>query len=711
MAIRMTGLTSGLDTESIIEALVSAQKMKTTKVQNKLTKSEWSEEIWKDMNKKLYSFYTKELTKFKTQGSYLTKKASSSNESVATATATNSAVAGSHSLAVKSLASSQMVTGSVIDANSTVKSLADLGMDVGTVIDIKGANGKSSKLEVTATTTIADFLSSCKSAGLNASFDTNQKRLFISSKESGEANAFSITTKKSDRYEADQEINTLLESACDESLYTDYISAADTIKEKLRAGVEAGKAPDMNNAAIDILNCVRGNYSDATITDKLNTYGVTLDEYNEFKTKFNNAKAYDEDDKLNDIMSDYLADYATASEVKTNFDAIAANNDTLLFSSELKNEYKKLQSLDETSYANLKTLTEASSDDELSAAGVTRDQVKAYALLKGTLGVDVDKFDELMERYIKNESKDSTSNPLKNIGLGEIEAGVISGNAGASIKAASDAVIVLDGAELSGTSNSFSVNGMTLNLTSTTENQNGGFDEIMITVNNDTKAAYDMVKDFVKKYNELLEEMNTKYSAKSARDYDPLTDEQKEAMTDDEVEKWETKIKDSLLRRDDTLNGIISTMRSSLQLTVDVDGKKYSLASFGIKTSTDYTEKGKLHIFGDEDDDTYSSETNKLMDALENNPDAVMKTLAEAGQKLYDSLTKKMSKTSLSSALTFYNDKQMDDAQAEYKKKIQEMEKKLTQLEDKYYKQFSAMETALTKMQNSASSVTSFFGY
>ena len=151
-------------------------------------------------------------------------------------------------------------------------------------------------------------------------------------------------------------------------------------------------------------------------------------------------------------------------------------------------------------------------------------------------------------------------------------------------------------------------------------------------------------------------------------------------------------------------------MRNSLQLTVEVDGKKYSLASFGIRTSTDYTEKGKLHIFGDEDDETYSSEKNKLMEALENNPDAVMKTLAEAGQKLYDSLTKKMEKTSLSSALTFYNDKQMDDSQAEYKKKIKELEKKLTTLEDKYYKQFTAMETALTKMQNNASSIMSFFG-
>ena len=87
-----------------------------------------------------------------------------------------------------------------------------------------------------------------------------------------------------------------------------------------------------------------------------------------------------------------------------------------------------------------------------------------------------------------------------------------------------------------------------------------------------------------------------------------------------------------------------------------------------------------------------------------------MKTLAQAGQSLYDALTKKMSKTSLSSALTFYNDKQLDNTQSQYKKRISELEEKLTDLEDKYYKQFTAMEVALTKMQNSANSVTSFFG-
>ena len=613
MAIRMTGLTSGLDTEAIIEALVSAQKMKVTKVENQLTKSEWTEDIWKDLNKKLYSFYTTELTKFKTQGSYLTKKAKSSNESVATATATNSAAVGSHTLAVKSLASSQMITGAKIGATSTLDKLTDLGMAEGTVINITGANGKSSQLEITSSTTIEDFVSSCKSAGLNANFDTTQKRLFISSSDSGAENAFSITTGTSERTVANNAIHSLLENA-------DSVSAG--------------------------------------------TSDVT----------------------------------------------------------DLKSAYETLQSLDEATYNNLQGMDlDNATDADIATAGLTQEQVDAYRLLKDNLTTDeLNSFDEQMVKYIRNEITSGTAGSSSQwtlLGLDEIDstgktsADNQTGTSGLNIKWASDAVILLDGAELTGSSNNFSVNGLTLNLTSTTLNKStADYDEITLNVSNDTQAAYDMVKNFVKKYNELLDEMNTKYAAASARDYAPLTDEQKEAMTDDEVEKWETKIKDSLLRRDGTLSSIITAMRTSLQVTVDVDGKKYSLASFGIKTSSDYTEKGKLHIFGDADDETYSTETNALMEALENDPEAVMKTLAEAGQSLYESMTKKMSKTSLSSALTFYNDKQMDNAQSDYKKKIKELEEKLTDLEDRYYSKFTAMETALTKMQSSTSAITSFFG-
>ena len=168
MAIRMTGINSGLDTDSIIQALVSAQKAKVTKVQNKLTKSEWTEDIWKDVNTKLYSLYTKQLTKFKTQGSYLTKKVSSSDESVATATATASAANGSHTLKVNKLAAAQSVTGAAISAASNKATLTSLGMEEGTVIKIATAEGKTKELEVTSDTTIADFTDACKSVGLNA---------------------------------------------------------------------------------------------------------------------------------------------------------------------------------------------------------------------------------------------------------------------------------------------------------------------------------------------------------------------------------------------------------------------------------------------------------------------------------------------------------------------------------------------------------------
>ena len=725
MAIRMTGLTSGLDTESIVAALVSAQKMKGTKVQNKLTKSEWTEEIWKGLNTKLYSFYTKELTKFKTQGSYLTKKATSSKEAAVTATASNSAANGSHSLEIRSLASSQNVTGAKIkDATSTMKSLTDLGMTAGTVIKLSTADGKkSAQLEVTGTTTIADFVSTCKSIGLNANFDTKQQRFFISSASSGADQGFSITTGTSTRMDADKKIKDLISNATgtDDALYDNYVSAADTIKAKLKSTLESSGG-SMVDAATDILECARDGDDDATVQEKLAKYGITDEEYATFKDAYNAARAVDDADRtLNNNMCGYLAEQQDESGLKGIFESFAASSDSVLFRSELSSAYDSLKDLNSDQFAELKTLAmnDTATEDDITAAGLTLDQVNNYKLL--TQHIDKDAFDTQMEIYAKNEVTGATKLPdgksqLTVLGLDEIDAtgktesDNISGS-GLSIKWANDAVIKLDGAELTGSSNTFTVNGLTLNLTGTTlDKTTGEYEEIQLNVTNDTDTAYKMVKDFVKKYNELLEEMNKLYKADSARGYDPLTDEQKEAMTDDEIEKWETKIKDSLLRRDDTLSGIITVMRSSLQTTTEVDGKKYSLSSFGIRTSSDYTENGKLHIYGDEDDETYSTQTNMLKAALEENPEAVMKTLAEAGQSLYDAMTKKMAKTSLSSALTFYNDKKMDDDQKAYKKQISSLEDKLNDLEDRYYKQFTAMEKAMTKMQNSASVFGTYYG-
>ena len=152
------------------------------------------------------------------------------------------------------------------------------------------------------------------------------------------------------------------------------------------------------------------------------------------------------------------------------------------------------------------------------------------------------------------------------------------------------------------------------------------------------------------------------------------------------------KIKDSLFRNDTTLNSITSAMKNAMASTVEFNGAKYSLAAFGIQTSTDYSEKGLLHIYGDTDDATYSTMDDKLKKALMDDPDSVINVLSGVAKNLYSAMTDKMKTSSISSAFTFYNDKQMNKELKEYSSQISKWTEKLSDMEDSYYKQFSAKE-------------------
>ena len=77
---------------------------------------------------------------------------------------------------------------------------------------------------------------------------------------------------------------------------------------------------------------------------------------------------------------------------------------------------------------------------------------------------------------------------------------------------------------------------------------------------------------------------------------------------------------------------------------------------------------------------------------------------------LYNTLGKKMSSSSLSSAFTIYNDKQMSSQYSEYQNKIDDWEERLDKYEETYYKKFAAMETALSKLQSQTSSLSSMLG-
>lgn len=504
MPIRMTGMASGIDVDAVVKELMSAQKLRKTNLEGKKEKLSWKQDAWKEMNTKLYSFYTSSLSKMKTKGNYQARKATASDASKVSVSATT-ATAGSYTLKVDKLASAEYVTGADIKAkgfDGTTK-LADAGMEVGSKITIKtGKNlDKEFEFEVTEETTISDFTNKLKEAGLNANFDAKSGRFFISAKDSGVDNKFTI-----------------------------------------ESNAEAGKG--------------------------LETLGLT-------------------------------------------------------------------------------NITE-----ELATTGQKADNTSQVAIVK-----------------------------------------------------ASDAKVELNGAIIESGSNTINANGLKLDLLGATKEG----EEIKISVTKDTQSVYDKVKDFVKGYNDLMEEMYKKYNAASARNYSMLTSDQKDAMTDDEVEKWEGKIKDSLLRRDDTLNDLMNTFRSAMQDTFEINGEKFSLSSFGIVTG-DYREHGKLHIEGDTDDAAYALKTNKLMQMLEDDPEKVGEALSGIMSKFYDKMFDKMGTTKLSSALTFYNDKQMKTESDEYEKQIKSWETKLTDIENKYYKQFSAMEKMMAELQNKQSQMAGFFG-
>ena len=185
-----------MDTDTLIKQLMSAERTRVTKVENKITKNEWTSEKWKDLNTKIYSLYTGSLSKMRTQGNYLTKKTTSSNESIVKATAGASAPIGTHYVTVESVASAQYVTGGTFasDEKLTSKSkLAEAGIAVGTNISI-ACGDKTAELLVDENTTFTDLSDACKSAGLNMNFDEARQCLYISSRQSGIENKFSITT-------------------------------------------------------------------------------------------------------------------------------------------------------------------------------------------------------------------------------------------------------------------------------------------------------------------------------------------------------------------------------------------------------------------------------------------------------------------------------------------------------------------------------------
>ena len=281
---------------------------------------------------------------------------------------------------------------------------------------------------------------------------------------------------------------------------------------------------------------------------------------------------------------------------------------------------------------------------------------------------------------------------------------------GATFIQGQNAKITLNNADFYSNDNTFEINGLTFTALSETNGET-----ITVTTQQDTDGIYDMIKNFLKEYNSIINEIDKLYNADSAKDYEPLTDEEKEAMSESEIEKYEQKIKDSLLRRDSSLNSISSALKETMMKGAEVNGKTMYLSEFGIETLSYFiaadNEKNAYHIDGDPDDSDTSGNADKLKSMIASDPDTVIAFFTKLSQNVYNAMMEQSkSVEGYRTFGSFYDDKKMKSDYEDYNSKIKDLETKLSDYEDKWYAKFAAMESAMAKMQNNASAVTSLLG-
>lgn len=185
--IRVTGLNSGMDTESIIKQLVAKYQKKVDNANKDKKAMELRQDKWKEMNTSIYSFYSTTLSNMRWSTSY-TKMKTTSSSSALSVEAGSSAAAGIQSAKILATAKAGYLTSAKVDSDLTSNSL------VAESLGLSGSyqfNGKT--IEIDDETTVSGFMKKLSEAGVNANFDEKQHRFYISANSTGEANDLDLS--------------------------------------------------------------------------------------------------------------------------------------------------------------------------------------------------------------------------------------------------------------------------------------------------------------------------------------------------------------------------------------------------------------------------------------------------------------------------------------------------------------------------------------
>ena len=240
---------------------------------------------------------------------------------------------------------------------------------------------------------------------------------------------------------------------------------------------------------------------------------------------------------------------------------------------------------------------------------------------------------------------------------------------------------------LSQESNTFTIDSIeyTVNSTGTSE----------FTSKQDVQPIVDNMKSFIEEYNKIMDKVYDLVTQKKSTDYPPLTESQKEDMSEEEIEKWEKKAKNGILRNDSEMRAFMNNMQESI-----FGDNMALLQDMGLSSSSDYSKKGQLYLDGE-----------KFTKALQENGDKVYNIFAKDSNSVLENMKKTMNKYAGNSSSIFAQKAGLEKTASavnnlysnQLKKQeelIKKLQTKMDEREEALYKKFAQLESSMNKFNS-----------
>lgn len=282
------------------------------------------------------------------------------------------------------------------------------------------------------------------------------------------------------------------------------------------------------------------------------------------------------------------------------------------------------------------------------------------------------------------ESNPTQSDALKFLGLG-FTAGqnaevIVMDSTGKEIKTLSEA------------KNVFNIDGITYNV--------NGVGTAELTSNQDVTKVVDNMKGFIDDYNKIMDTVYNLVTQKKSNGYPPLTDAQKEEMTEEEIKNWEKKSKEGMLRNDNDLRAFMDDMKKAI--SAPLEGMGMTLADIGITSADDYNKQGQIKI-----------DVEKFTKALQENGDLAEKLATGAFERVKTTMNNYAGSSTSRFAKKAGIEKTASAASNLYSDQIRKQEERIKLLttkmrtkEQQLYSKFARLEANMNKLNSQMSYFT-----